>query len=242
MQIHQFGLQYNEYNFGDSLLILNPSYSFGDKSHLGYFSFVYQFKADHRDIHYYPLKGWYFDVIANQSGLGLLPGTSGSIWYLNPTFRYYQPVSSGFNFSAGLTAKVSSKAEQPYFYQRGLGYSRDFVRGYEYYVVDGKHYILLKTNLKFALIQPHSMQLGFIPSEKFSKIHYALYMNIFADAAYVSGIKYNEKSFNKLPDSILNGIGAGIDVVTYYDKVMRLEYSVNGLGESGIFIHFIAGI
>jgi hypothetical protein len=45
-----------------------------------------------------------------------------------------------------------------------------------------------------------------------------------------------------LPDSFLRGIGAGIDIVTYYDKVMRLEYSVNGWGESGIFIHFIAGI
>jgi outer membrane protein assembly factor BamA len=242
MQTHQFGIQYNEYNFADSLLAKNPFYSFGNDKHLGYFSFVYQFKADHRDIHYYPLKGWYFDVVANQSGFGLLPGAAGSIWSLSPSFRYYQPLSSRFNCSAGVSAKVSSKADQPYFYQKGLGYSRDFVRGYEYYVIDGKHYFLLKSNLKFALIQPHNLQFGFIPSEKFSKLHYAVYVNIFADAGYVSGTEQNIIYHNLLPGSILRGIGAGVDLVTYYDKVMRLEYTVNGWGESGIFIHFIAGI
>ena len=241
-QSHLLGLQFNEYNFADSLLILNPSYSFGNHKQLGYFSFVYQFKADHRDIHYYPLDGWYFDVIANQSGFGQLPGKAGCIWYLNPSFRYYRPLSSRFNLSAGVSAKVSSGADQPYFYQRGLGYSRDFVRGYEYYVIDGKHYILVKTNFKFALIQPRIMQVGFIPTEKFSKLHYAVYLNIFADAGYVSGTGQNEIYHNMLPDSFLRGIGAGIDIVTYYDKVIRLEYSVNGWGESGIFIHFIAGI
>jgi outer membrane protein assembly factor BamA len=242
MQSHQFGIQYNKYNFADSLLLLNPFYSFGNRKQLGFFSFVYQFKADHRDIHYYPLSGWYFDLIANYSGFGLLPGEAGSIWYLNPTFRYYQPLSPRFNLSAGLSAKVSSKANQPYFYQKGLGYSRDFVRGYEYYVIDGKQYVIIKTNLKFAVLQPHTMQFGFIPSEKFSKLHYAVYLNIFADAGYVTGLKQNEIYHNLLPDSLLSGIGAGIDIVTYYDKVMRLEYTVNRWGESGIFIHFIAGI
>ncbi|MFZ4706851.1 MAG: POTRA domain-containing protein [Bacteroidales bacterium] len=239
---HQFGLQYNKYNFTDSLLILNPSYSFGNNKQFGYFSFVYQFKADHRDIHYYPLKGWYFDIIANETGFGMLPGHAGSIWNLNPTFRYYQPLSVRFNVSGSVAAKVSSKAAQPYFYQRGLGYGRDFVRGYEYYVIDGKQYILIKTNIKFALLQPRTMQIGFIPSEKFSKLHYSVYLNIFADAGYVSGIEQNENYHNLLPDSMLGGIGAGIDVVTYYDKVMRLEYTINRWGESGIFIHFIAGI
>lgn len=242
MQSHQFGLDYNHYNFDDSLLILNPSYSFGTRQQVSYFSFVYQFKADHRDIHYYPLNGWYFDILVNKPGFGILTSETGNLWYLNPTFRYYLPLSSRFYLSAGLTGKVSSKAGQPYFYQRGLGYGRDFVRGYEYYVVDGKHYILLKTNLKFALFSPRTLQLDFIPSEKFSKLHYAVYLNIFADAAYVANPENTELGHNLLPNTVLHGLGVGIDVVTYYDKVVRFEYAVNKWGESGIFIHFIAGI
>lgn len=242
MQSHQFGLEYNHFEFADSLLILNPDYSFGNQKQVSYFSLVYLFKADHRDIHYYPLSGWYFDVLANKSGFGILPGETGALWFINPTFRYYQPLSSRFYLSAGLTGKVSSDAAQPYFYQRGLGYGRDFVRGYEYYVVDGKHYAMLKTNLKFAILQPRTLQINFIPSEKFSKLHYAVYLNIFADGAYVSGLKNTEEVHNLLPNTFLHGLGLGVDVVTYYDKVVRLEYSVNKWGESGIFIHFIAGI
>lgn len=239
---HQFGLEYNHYEFADSLLILNPNYSFGNQKKVNFFSLVYQFKADHRDIHYYPLNGWYFDILAKKSGLGIWSGETGNLWYLSPTFRYYKPLSSRFYMSAGLTGKVSSKAVQPYFYQRGLGYGRDFVRGYEYYVVDGKHYILLKTNLKFALFPTRTLQLNFIPSEKFSKIHYAVYLNIFADAAYVAGLRNTVDVHNLLPNTLLRGVGVGLDVVTYYDKVVRFEYAVNKWGESGIFIHFVAGI
>lgn len=242
MQSHQFGLEYKYFEFADSLLILNRQYSFNDQKKNSFFSFVYRFKADYTDIHYYPLKGWYFDIKANKSGLGILPRETVNLWYLNPSFRYYHPLSKRFYLSAGLTAKVSSKAWQPYFYQRGLGYGRDYVRGYEYYVVDGKHFILMKTNFKFALFVPRTLQFDFIPSAKFNKLHYAVYLNIFADAAYVAGMENTVAEHNLLPNTLLHGLGVGIDVVTYYDKVVRFEYSVNKWGESGIFIHFVAGI
>ena len=242
MQSHQFGLEYTIYNFADSLLIRNPAYSFSNQKRFGILNFIYNFKADHRDIHYYPLSGWYFDITAVKSVSGVLPGEIGNLWYLNPSFRYYRPLSARFYLSQGITGKVSSDAVQPYFYQRGLGYGRDFVRGYEYYVVDGKHYILSKTNLKFALFPQRTLQLNFIPFEKFNKLHYAVYLNIYADMAYVKGIKNTGEFHNLLPDTFLGGLGAGVDVVTYYDKVVRFEYTVNKWGESGIFIHFIAGI
>jgi len=38
------------------------------------------------------------------------------------------------------------------------------------------------------------------------------------------------------------GFGAGIDFVTYYDKVLRVEYSINRMGEKGLFIHFMTSI
>jgi outer membrane protein assembly factor BamA len=242
MQSHQFGLQYTHYDFADSLLIMNPSYSFGNLKNFGVFSFIYEFKADHRDIHYYPLRGWLLDIIANKSLLGILPFGSGNLWYLIPSFSFYKPLSPRFYFSQGLAGKVSSNAGQPYFYQRGLGYGNNFVRGYEYYVVDGKHYILSKTNLKFALFPERDLKLGFIPLEKFNRLHYAIYLNIFADVAYVAGLENKGEVHNLLPNTLLAGLGFGIDFVTYYDKVVRFEYSVNKWGESGIFIHFIAGI
>jgi hypothetical protein len=128
----------------------------------------------------------------------------------------------------------------PYFIQSGLGYGRYFVRGYEYYVVDGQKIGLLKANLKFALLPTRVLQINQLKSEKFSKLHYAFYMNLFTDAGYSEG-KYKPDE-TTLSGKLLYSIGLGLDFVTYYDKVLRIEYSLNRLGESGIFVHFIASI
>jgi hypothetical protein len=37
---------------------------------------------------------------------------------------------------------------------------------------------------------------------------------------------------------LLWGRGFSIDYVTYYDKMLRIEFSVNELGEKGVFLHF----
>jgi len=47
---------------------------------------------------------------------------------------------------------------------------------------------------------------------------------------------------NQLENSLLIGYGLGIDFVTYYDLVFRLEYSMNRMNEHGFFIHFMAPI
>jgi hypothetical protein len=41
----------------------------------------------------------------------------------------------------------------------------------------------------------------------------------------------------RLTNKFLTGFGAGLDVVSSYDVVLRFEYSFNGEGESGFFFH-----
>ena len=43
---------------------------------------------------------------------------------------------------------------------------------------------------------------------------------------------------NALNNSFLFSQGVSLDFVTYYDKLLRLEYSRNHLNEWGFFIHF----
>ena len=38
------------------------------------------------------------------------------------------------------------------------------------------------------------------------------------------------------------GYGVGLDFVTYYDKVIRVEFSTNKLNEFGFFLHFVQPI
>jgi hypothetical protein len=64
----------------------------------------------------------------------------------------------------------------------------------------------------------------------------ALYLDVYVDAGYVWDDLYDDRNF--LAGSWQSGYGAGLDLVTSYDQVLRLEYSWNVLGEGGLFLHF----
>jgi hypothetical protein len=115
------------------------------------------------------------------------------------------------------------------------------VRGYEYYVVDGQRFALGKAGIKYMIIKPHVMKLDLIPSDKFNTFHYALYAELFADGGYVEDKLYGE-TINPLANGYLFGYGAGLNYVTYYDAVLRVEYTFNKMGEHALFIHLSSPI
>jgi hemolysin activation/secretion protein len=94
--------------------------------------------------------------------------------------------------------------------------------------------------LKYSLLAPRNGKLPWIKTEKFNKIHYAIYLNLLFDAGYVHNNIYNPTS--RLQNKLIYGTGLGLDLVTYYDLVFRLEYSVNQFGEKGVYLHFMAPI
>jgi outer membrane protein assembly factor BamA len=239
---HLLELRLQHVDFSDSLLSHKPDYYYTSQTASDYLSLYYKLKIDHRDAKYYPLKGWYFDAEFYKGGLGLKFEEQVNVFWVRSTSRLFMPLSQRWFFGTSFVGKVSSSSYQPYFFMQGLGYDRDFVRGYEYYVVDGKHYGLSRNTIKFAVLPERKSNLAFISSQKFSRIHYAAYLTLFADVGYSWLDKAYKPVLNELPETILIGTGLGLDFVTYYDKVIRFEYSMNKLGESGIFIHLIAGI
>lgn len=201
----------------------------------------YKVKLDHRDIKYYPLEGWYTDIELSGSVPVQYNNTAGNFLWFKSTNRYFKPMGNRFYSGISFTLK-HTLGNEPFQLRQCLGYGRDFVRGYEYYVVDGKGFALLKTNLKFALIPERYHNISFIPWNKFNKIHFASYLNIFADAAQTWSDFENLNTRNNLPKKLLIGYGAGIDLVSYYDLVLRLEFSINRMNEKGLFFHMISGI
>ncbi len=159
--------------------------------------------------------------------------------YLVSAFNRYFQLYDRVYFGASIKGKVSIPGTaQAYFNQRALGYGNDLVRGYAYYVIDGQNYGLLKSNLRFELIKPRVLKIKFIPFEKFNTIPYAVYFNIFGDSGYAQD-KYTFQN-NTLSNKTLYGYGVGIDYVTYYDAVFRIEYAINRLGNGGFFVNFSA--
>lgn len=224
----------------DTVARANRNYFLDGRTSQLYPSLHYSYTNDHRDIQYYPLKGYFIDVDLEANGLGISQDINYSFIKLEVAkFTHLKNIHRKLYAAAGLRGKASTPDKQPFFNQRGLGYDKENVSGYELYVIDGQHFVLTKLHLKWQLFRFNTRMSG-IPIENFKNIPLALYFKIHADAGYVSNMYPigNERFANRW----LNGMGVGLDFATYYDFVVRFEYSINGAGETGFFINFKAGI
>lgn len=242
-QIHtssSIKLEYTNSQYSDNLLFKHPNYTINNKKKLSYLSFSLRYVRDFRDYIFYPLEGHYFDAEIKKNGFGLMQSEGVNFYTLNVKFNVYQQLSSRWYYALGLSAKFSSDDVQPYQLQRGLGYIKDYIRAYELYVLDGKNYGLFKSNLKFELLPRKLHTFNFLRNEKFNKLFYAFYINLFADAGYVKDLDYSK--YNTLTNELQYSCGIGFDFVTYYDIVFRTEYSINKQNESFLFFHLMAPI
>ena len=227
-QKHKIKFTYLKSTVSDSITILNPNYLGNSDTTAELFNIRYVLEHEKRDYSIYPLHGYalsfeikkYFSSDVHHFEL-----LTKSEKHIEPFNRFY--IGSSFK------TKYSTKGNQPYFMQKALGYG-DYVRGYEYYVVDGQRYWLSKTAIKYALIEKTYFEIPYVKMKQFKKSHYALYLGVFSDLGYV----LNEQPKNTLNNSLLWGKGIALDYVTYYDKLLRIEYSINRLGEKAVFLHF----
>jgi outer membrane protein assembly factor BamA len=230
---HSLDLRYSYANISDTIAALNPNYLLKGRTRQNFFQLSYSFSYDRRDNFQYPLRGQTagFQI----SKIGLLPSDDVNQLFFYGSFRKYFAISKRFYANAGMRMRISTPKRQPYLQTVGLGYRNDLVRGYELYVVDGQSYGLFKSELKFKLlsIQKH---FDWIPVKQFNTIPLAMYLNTFADAGYVQN-KYPELSNTRLGNKMLYGAGAGLDVVTFYNIVARMNLTFNAKGERRFFFN-----
>ena len=231
-QKHKLKFTYLNSTISDSIAKLNSNYLSNKLTNTSVYSLRYVFEHENRDYIAYPLHGFalnfaikkYHSIIANAQHTELSTKLE----------KYIEPYKSFF-VGSSFKAKYSSDGNQPYFIQKALGYT-DYVRGYEYYVVDGQSYWLSKTAFKYALIEKTAFDIPYVKMKQFNKSHYSIYLGIFSDLGYVINNQNPEQK--SLNNSILFGKGISLDYVTYYDKLLRIEYSINELGGKGVFLHF----
>lgn len=233
---HLGALQYNYISIVDSLFNLNKNYFYNDNNSIRYFSLIYNLDYDKRDSKIYPLKGFRVSSSLIKRGLGVLE-TSGP-FFIKSILEENIQLSRKVYFNTSIEGKYSFNNLNSFYFSQAIGYD-NYLRGMEYYVSNGSNYYISKSNLKLELIPQTNLNLKFLQSKKFSKAYYALYVNLFMDTGYVDS---NAGVTSCLSNEFLYSGGIGIDFVTYYDKVLRIEYSMNKFGEHGIFFHLGAPI
>lgn len=238
---HNIRFFFREILISDSLLAANPGFLAGETKKNTFLELQYSFNLDKRDSRSYPLKGFLLNYSITKSGLSAKSFQSPDLLYSRANYRLYYQLAKRFFAAHSITAKFAFKKNEPYFFNKSLGF-HDYLRGFEYYVIDCHDYYLSKNLIKFELLPQTVTLLDFIPIKKFKKIHYAFYLNTFFDIGY--GYKRFNPGLlqNNLTNRVLFSGGIGLDLVSYYDKVFRLEYSINNLKDKGFFIHFLSPI
>ena len=67
-------------------------------------------------------------------------------------------------------------------------------------------------------------------------IPFAVYAKAFFDGGYVWDNYFIRG--NNLRNQWIYGWGAGIDIITYNDRILRIEYSFNKILQNGLYLHF----
>lgn len=233
---HLFGINYNYINLNDSIIDpkYNPNYFNSSKSSLGFIEFAYAFSYSNTDNVNYPLKGKVYAFSALKRGFGFSGGVN--MFSVAGAYTRYFTHPKKWYTSVQLYSKLILPFKQPYINQRALGYSDFYLRGLEYYVIDGVASSVAKFTLKKKLLAfniPVPFHIRAVP-----KIPFAFFAKTYADAGY----SYIQKQFDtRLNNRLLYTAGFGLDILSLYDININLEYSFNQLGENGLFLHAKGG-
>ena len=226
--VHEANLSYNSYSISDGLYTQNPNYLNG-KRKLNYFEFKYTIGFNNTDIRIYPLNGLEARLFFSKKGLGIDKDVNQTS--LRTEISYFQKAGRFLSAAFVFRGRLSSANRQPYILSRALGFRNEYLRGYEYYVIDGSHYALFRSNIRFRIIDKVIKQnvikfMHLIPLRFYAKVY--------DDMGYVYSRHPGNNRFN---NTFLNGYGVGLDIVISYYARFRIEYSFNHLGQNGLFLH-----
>ncbi|HEY8936338.1 MAG TPA: hypothetical protein VIM65_13990, partial [Cyclobacteriaceae bacterium] len=234
-QTHSLRAEYSTAWISDSILIKNENYFGPGRRRQYYGGLTYTFLSEHRDVIAYPLNGYQTLAIVSKTGLGL--GDDLNKFEINVSLSNFKDLKRGFYFANYANVYWSTSHGVPYANYSALGYRKQFVKGYETYVIEGPYYFLNKATLKKRIFS-RKINWELMP-RGFEYIPLSLYLKSYCDLGYVRNYPYyQENNFNtRLSNTLLAGVGGGLDIVASYDVVLRLEYTMNAQGKNGFYFH-----
>lgn len=236
-QKHKVEATFYQRNIADSIHIFNPDFFLEGKNKQQFFSLSYSYKLDKRDFRAYPLNGFFVGTEIRKEGFGIFKDRNSLA--ITSTYAKYSQLGKKKKYSISLIAKgrvETLRRKVPYYNNKALGYEEDFIRGYEYYVIDGLDYAYLKSSIRYEILNKVFDWKKAMPLKAFRKMPFRMYLSINSDLAYANDPYY--KTGNPLSNELLWGGGVGVDFIIYVDKIIQVEYSVNQLGEKGLYLHY----
>jgi hypothetical protein len=226
---HIFRLGYVYEKIADTIVALNHNYfSNGEKT--ASFPFVgYTFRYTNADYNLYPTKGFLSETTILHRGVT----KDMNLTQLTAINSYTVPVlpKTQLQFKEG--AVLNLPFDQPFYNSSLFGYYGNiFMRGYEYYVIDGDAGIIGRATVQHELLN-FTVRPG-LDNKRLVSYPIRIFGKLYTDAGYA----YEKDPGNSLLNNkLLHSWGLGVDLVMPYDVIFKVEYSFNQLGGNGLFLH-----
>ena len=212
----------------DTILQLNPSFFPYSRTHITYPVISYTLRYSDADNIIYPTKGFTGDASFTKKGFGAIM----NLWQLNYHTRYTFPLSLKTGLQLQSAGILSLPFKQPFFNKQITNYYGDFfIQGLEYYVIDGVAATINRATLRQQIFSYNIKNPVSIKNHNIIPVKF--FLKAYSNAAYV----YNDDKQSHLNNKFIGTYGLGLDVVTIYDIVIRLEYSFNQFGEHNLYLH-----
>ena len=225
---HALQIGWGNEQLSDSGFMKQPLFLPNHKKALSYMDLSVAFTKVQFDYNAYPTKGNSTELIA------------------------YQRFSTASNFTSIQFRKIKAHSFSPqnfillesnsmlkllpnynYLDARLVGYGNMQFNGLEYYIIDGNAATIFKTSFQHSIGHitiKNPITQKFLPEAKFQ-----FWVRAFSNLGYV----YSDHvlNTNKLSNTLIRTAGIGLDVISIYDFVLKIDYSVNQLGDKGLYLH-----
>lgn len=227
---HTFGASYNTLAIPDTILTINPAFSPNKQSTIRYPELYYTLTHFNVDYIPYPTKGYTAEISLRKRGLN----SQMNLWQLTTKASGLWPLNSKYFFNLRVMGGIKLPfRQQPYINQQFLGFNDAYLQGYEYYVINGVAGGYTKAVFLREIVNTN-FHISSGKIKKLNHIPFRLYAKVYGNAGYV----YNpEPGNNQLCNRMLYSAGVGIDVITFYDFIVRFEWSFNQLGQNDLYLH-----
>lgn len=233
---HIFTLGIQSINILDAGFRTKDTYDYlnSNRNHIVFPDVSYNYRYANTDNINYPLIGRIDGVYILKRGTGFTGGIN--LLQLEALHKSYNSYGHNWYGVTQVAGKIKFPFTQAFINRRAIGYGSFLLRGLDYYIVDGvaaavANYTLKKKLFSFDVNVPFK-------NRYLQKIPFSFFAKTFADAGYA----YNQKQFDtRLNNKLLYTGGFGVDVLTFYDITLGLEYGFNQLGEKGIFLRIQGG-
>jgi outer membrane protein assembly factor BamA len=224
---HSFQLGIGRNEISDSAFLYQANYLPSHQKTFSYLDASLSYSRIRFDYNVYPTKGQSTDLIVYQRFSK--SSNLSSIQFRKVIVRPFS--SSNFVFLES-NSIVKFLPNQNYTDNKLLGYGNLQMNGLDYYVVDGNAASIVKASFHHSL-GSYSVINKFTP-KRIPIIKYQFWLKAFTHLGYV----YSEKPVNgnRLSNTLLRTAGIGLDIVGIYDFVLKIDYSLNQLGDKGLYL------